>query len=81
MDKNFSNISHSSNHGLRPITPSVDRPGSVEPGAEIETYCVPVKTGSPNAPPKMSKDLAEWIGPMYIVVQHDVEWSETHVGD
>lgn len=79
LEKHLSNSSNSSSHGLRPMTPSMCRPGSVEPGAEIETRCVPAKTRSPKYYAKEKKNLEEYLGPMYIVVQHDVEWSESHV--
>ncbi|KAJ5126332.1 hypothetical protein N7448_005635 [Penicillium atrosanguineum] len=79
LEKHFSNISNGSSHRLRPVTPSMDRPGSVEPAAEIETQCVPVKSASPRISPKEKKNLEEYLGPMYIMVQHDVEWSETHI--
>ncbi|KAJ5661513.1 uncharacterized protein N7477_009129 [Penicillium maclennaniae] len=81
LEKHFSNSSHCSGRGLRPMTPSTNRPGSIEPGADIETQCVPVKTASPRASPKDKKRLEEYLGPMYILVQHDVEWSETHIVD
>ncbi|KAJ5986047.1 hypothetical protein N7451_010412 [Penicillium sp. IBT 35674x] len=79
LQKHLSNSSNSSSHGLRPITLSIFRPGSVEPSAEIETQCAPVTTASPTNCAKMNKNLEEYLGPMYIMVQHDVEWSETHV--
>lgn len=79
LRKHFSNSSNSSTLGLRPMTSSMYRPRSVEPGAEIETHCAPVKTASPNYCPKVKRNLQEYLGPMYIMVQHDVEWSETHV--
>ncbi|KAJ5523030.1 hypothetical protein N7513_012574 [Penicillium frequentans] len=79
LQKHFSNTSNSSSHGLRPMDTSIFRPGSVEPSAEIETHCAPVNTASPKHSPKVKKTLEEYLGPMYIMVQHDVEWSETHV--
>ncbi|KAJ5645745.1 hypothetical protein N7507_011756 [Penicillium longicatenatum] len=79
LKKHFSNNSNSSSHGLRPMSPSMYRPTTVEPGAEIETQCVPVKTASPKYCPKEKANLEEYLGPMYIMVKHDVEWSETHV--